>query len=78
MDLQKVVLMNKEETIQREMEKHLDELKDRFSMEVEMMNRFIEDFEERDSQSAYKEDDYLKTIVEKLKMSLKRFDTSNR
>ncbi|KAK3737563.1 hypothetical protein QZH41_017761, partial [Actinostola sp. cb2023] len=78
MDHQNVLLMKKEETIQRELERHFDELKGRFNMEVAMMRRFIEELEDRDSDSGYREDDYLKTIVEKLKNSLHRFDKSNR
>jgi len=78
MDHQNVVLMKKEETIQRELEKHFDELRDRYNDEMEMMKRVIEEIEDRDINSGYKDDDFLKNIVEKMKTSLHRFDKSTR
>lgn len=78
MDHQNVLLMKKEETLQRELENHFEELRDRFNMEVTMMKRFIDDIEQKRVDAAEGEEDYLKNIVEKLKTSVHRFDASNK
>ncbi|XP_031563676.1 protein OS-9-like [Actinia tenebrosa] len=79
MDHQNVLLMKKEETLQRELENHFEELRDRFNMELTIMKRLIDDIEQKRIDAAEgEEEDYLKNIVEKLKTSVHRFDASNK
>ncbi|EDO37284.1 predicted protein [Nematostella vectensis] len=74
MDRQNMLLMKKEETLRRALEKHLDELSDRFNMEATMMKRFMDDIDD----GLEGDDDYLKDVVERLKRAMHSFDEASR